>query len=111
MIEEAGALYLFDVAVVVVSGQRRVGSQFRIDEIALYHLLDHGAEVNAKDNDGKTALMLAAREGPLASVQALLAKGADISATNRWGETALTYAHQGRQSAIVRLLRKHGAKG
>ena len=52
-------------------------------------LLAKGADVNAKDNDGATALMLASQNGHLDVVQALLAKGADVNAKANDGVTAL----------------------
>ncbi len=40
-------------------------------------LLAKGADVNAKDNDGGTALIMASQEGHAGIIQTLLAKGAD----------------------------------
>ena len=62
-------------------------------------LLAKGAGVNAKDNNGMTALMHASELGRLEVVQALLAKGADVDAKDDYGRTVLivavgsTYAH------------------
>lgn len=42
-------------------------------------LLAQGVDVNAKDNDGFTALMFAAAEGHTETVKAFLAAGADVS--------------------------------
>jgi len=43
-------------------------------------LLAQGADVNARDNDGSTALMAAVTYGHIDIVHALLAKGADVNA-------------------------------
>ena len=50
-------------------------------------LLGKGAAVDAKDNDGKTALMLAC--GHMEVVQLLLRKGAVVGAERQSGRTAL----------------------
>jgi ankyrin repeat protein len=52
-------------------------------------LLAKGADVNAKDGDGRTALMQAAREGDIEIARILLAAGADVNAQDRRGQTAL----------------------
>ena len=48
-----------------------------------------GADVNMRDAEGDTLLMVAANTGNLAMVKALLAAGADINATNEVGWTPL----------------------
>ena len=40
--------------------------------------LDCGEDVNSKDHEGRTAAFLAARQGHLAVVEALLARSADF---------------------------------
>ena len=69
-------------------------------------LLAKGADVNAKDYDGITALMLASDQGIKEYVQVLLANGADVNARDNEGKTAL--AHASRE--VIELLRKAGAK-
>jgi len=49
--------------------------------------LDEGADVNARDCDGDTALMLAAERGHIELVKVLLKNGADVNAANLNGET------------------------
>jgi ankyrin repeat protein len=51
-----------------------------------------GAGVNAKNNEGETALMFAAASGQTDVVTALLGAGADARSTNVKGQTALAYA-------------------
>jgi len=53
-------------------------------------LLDHGADVNAQDAGGWSALMFAARRGDLALVSLLLDAGADPHLRTERGETALS---------------------
>jgi ankyrin repeat protein len=87
-----------------------------IDVVKL--LLDRGADVNDPDPyDNTTILMRIAQQntGISASlkpafVKLLLSKGADVNARNKNGETALSIAQKSRNSEIVELLKKHGAK-
>jgi hypothetical protein len=67
-------------------------------------LLAKGAEVNAKEEHGMTALMAASFKGHLDIVQALLAKGADVNAKASDGTTALDAAAQGGHADIRALL-------
>jgi ankyrin repeat protein len=52
-------------------------------------LIEHGADVNARDAAGRPALMLAAQQGQTALVKLLLERGADVQATDREGQTIL----------------------
>lgn len=60
-------------------------------------LLEVGAEVNAVDNDGNSALMIAASNGNKEMVELLLQSGADANAKDNKGQPAL-------HKAISRLL-------
>ena len=51
-------------------------------------LIKRGADVNAKSETGKTALMNAARVGSVAAVAVLVEAGADLNAVNNDGQTA-----------------------
>jgi ankyrin repeat protein len=72
-------------------------------------LLDAGAKVNAANNDGETALMLAASNGIINNVRALIMAGADVNARDKQGKTALMLAGEANEAAVVRLLKAHGA--
>ena len=74
-------------------------------------LLERGADINARDPDGRTALMLAcgSEAVPVDMVQMLIAKGIDVNARSASGDTALTYAKRYGNTAIVQLLEKAGA--
>jgi len=63
-----------------------------------------GADVNAKNANGSTALMLASQEGRLAVVQSLLAAKADVNLTAGSGNTALLLAAQEGHSDVVQAL-------
>jgi len=45
-------------------------------------LIDKGADVNAKDITGETALMVAAERGHTEIVKLLIGRGADVNARN-----------------------------
>ena len=74
-------------------------------------LLGRGADANARDEEGRTALMLAAASEaiPAQAVEALIAKGADVNAKTPTGETALTYAKMRGDTVVTKLLVKAGA--
>ena len=71
-------------------------------------LIVKGADINAKNNNGETALMLAALNKRLEIVRLLIKKGADVNAESNKGHTALKYAFLNTQ--IEELLRNAGAK-
>lgn len=64
-------------------------SQFQNEDNFLLPLLDAGADIDAGDFEGETALMYAARNERVAVAASLLAKGADVNAHTIWGLTAL----------------------
>jgi ankyrin repeat protein len=68
-----------------------------------------GADFEAKDHYGRTALKSAARNGHESTVRLLLKKGADIEAKDRKRETALYKAASDGQESKVRLLLEKGA--
>ncbi len=68
-------------------------------------LIDHGADLNARDKKGMTALMSAAMWGKLDRVDLLLKAGADTALADARGWTAETYAEKGGFKEIVKRLR------
>jgi ankyrin repeat protein len=78
------------------------------DTDAIRRLLDNGADVNARDADGNTPLILASFYAGPECVELLLKKGADANATNKAGVTALIRAATNYEK--TRLLVDAGAK-
>jgi uncharacterized protein len=74
-------------------------------EIVRY-LLDHGAQVDVKDNNGSTALFHAAYFNRLQSLELLIARGADRTIINNRGETALVAAEKVGSKATAERLRR-----
>ena len=72
---------------------------------AIAALLAAGAEINAKKNNGMTALMWAAQVGHAAAIAALLAAGAEVDAKMDDGTTALEIAELRKHEHAARLLR------
>jgi ankyrin repeat protein len=82
-----------------------------IDVVKL--LIDKGANVNAKNNNGWTALMLVSQIAHQMShidlIELLIDKGADVNAKSNDGWTALKLAKKIRHSTVVQILRNAGA--
>jgi ankyrin repeat protein len=68
-----------------------------------------GADVNAADAHGNTALFVAARAGHLPIVEALLSAGARVEVRNEEGDTPLGGAVRRKQADVVRALLARGA--
>jgi len=82
-------------------------------------LISGGAEVNARDNHGRTVLMIAVSSpfddsadrlyvAGLAKV--LTAAGAEVNARDDQGKTALWYALDNKQTDTIKYLKKIGAR-
>lgn len=74
-------------------------------------LMSKGANINERDNQGTTALMVAASCGEKDIVELLISKGADVNITDNEGRTALTYVEsaenvsKSNKKKIIELLR------
>ena len=79
------------------------------DIAKLQFLLDRGADINARDADNRSPLMLAVTHSRTKVVELLLAHGADANAADRSGATPLQAAVSTHQTAIAATLRAAGA--
>jgi hypothetical protein len=77
---------------------------------ALQTLLGQQVDVDARDESGRTALMLATLSGQARAVDVLLAHGADPNAADAQGITPLQAAIAGDRPAIAAALRRAGAR-
>jgi hypothetical protein len=73
-------------------------------------LIEHGADVKARDEVGNTILMRAARSCPLPVVQALVEAGADVRALNQEGMAPLSIAFMGGNWPVAEYLIDRGAR-
>lgn len=84
----------------------------RFDAIAVSNLLKiEGIDVNAKDDDGDTALHVAAERGDPDILSSLIDAGAEVNAKNKFDVTPLYVAVSARHSEkdVVRILIEKGA--
>lgn len=74
------------------------------------YLIKRGADVDAKTENGSTALFFAARFGHLETVRTLLKHEADATIANDNEETAVDWALKGRNTDIEGVLRAAGGR-
>ena len=84
---------------------------FRGETVAVINLLEGGADVNARDRDGDTALMFAAHGGHGVIVALLLQYGANVYARARNGWTAKKAAQSGLHEHIADMLQRAETEG
>lgn len=72
-------------------------------------LLDQGAVIDARDESGRTPLMLAVTEDRVEIVRLLLARGADPNAADNSGHTPLQQATKRNLRDVAALLQQAGA--
>src|SRR5215813_8299968 len=88
-----GMMGLFAATAGFASGRSEVAdAAMRGDSAAVRTLITQGADVNARQGDGSTALHWAAYKGNIAMMEALLAARADVKAATREGATPLYLA-------------------
>ena len=80
------------------------------DADGLGRALAQGADVNAANSDGMTALMFAVQQGNEDCVHRLISQGANLEARREDGQTAATLAQHANHFEVVRLLWKASGK-
>jgi ankyrin repeat protein len=82
---------------------------FVCDFMRVRELLHRGADVDARDEDGRTPLFSAVLGGSVGLVGLLLEAGANVNAYDKEGWTALHFAAQEYEVEIARILVARGA--
>lgn len=101
--------------------QRLCGQPFEEKKELVKLLIDHGAEINAKDDwkgnmnrpdgtEGWTPLIFAADSDHEEVVKILIERGADVNIKTKSGITALILAHIWRNEEMIHILKQAGAK-
>jgi ankyrin repeat protein len=72
-------------------------------------LLSEGADPNARNKDGYTALMAASEKGDVDIVNVLMYRGADVNSVDKTGNTALMIGASRGQDKVVTALLEKGA--
>jgi ankyrin repeat protein len=80
-----------------------------VDASKIKDLLDRGADLEAKDNDGNTPLHFASMRNDLELAKLLLDKGADLEANNECRRTPLHVATCWNRIEITKFLLERGA--
>ncbi len=69
-------------------------------------LLDHGADIEARNIDGETPLLIAARRQKYSAAALLLERGASLRAEDHYGVTAISLADQRNDTHLLKLVRE-----
>jgi len=85
----------------------REAERGRLDEVR--RSIASGADVDARDRGGNTALYYAALNGHAEIVRALAEAGADVNADNDFGSTPLHVASRAGHVEVIRILAEYGA--
>ena len=93
-------------------GEDLIAAARKSDLAAVKALLDKGADVNAKNRYGATALSYAAERGSVEVVKLLLERGADVNVKDTfYGARPINWALDKGHIEVVRLLLAKGAQG
>lgn len=79
------------------------------DTTTLQRLLEQGADVNLRDDQGRTALLVATHANQVAAAKALIEAGADVNAKDNIDDSPYLYAGARGLNDILRLTLAHGA--
>ncbi len=80
-----------------------------IEKKLLSFMIENGADVSIKANDGREAIHLYAFYGLIGGIRILLKHGADIDVLNKWDESPIFFACRAQQSKTIEFLERRGA--
>ncbi|NQD74279.1 ankyrin repeat domain-containing protein [Pseudomonas sp. CM27] len=88
----------------------RLHNAARINDVrTLQQLLKQGARLDSRDEQGRTALMVATQDNQIAAAQALIEAGADVNAKDNINDSPYLYAGARGLNDILQLTLSHGA--
>ena len=93
----------------LASAESLVEVAARGDLSSLRRLLDAGAAVNARDSEGRNAVLAATQGGHVEAARLLIARGADVNAQDKIQDSAFLLAGALGHTEIVRLALAAGA--
>jgi ankyrin repeat protein len=103
-------LQTFTVLLMMVAVDSRLPDAARVqDSKTVRALIEDKVDVNARSNDGSTALLWSAHWNDLMTAELLLRAGADANAVNDFGTSPISEACLNGSTAMVQLLLQHRA--
>ncbi|WP_245444839.1 ankyrin repeat domain-containing protein [Pseudaminobacter soli (ex Li et al. 2025)] len=79
------------------------------DDAAITQLLASGAAIDARDGEGRTALLVATHGNRIDAARALIEAGADVNAKDNINDSPYLYAGARGHLEILKLTLEHGA--
>ena len=111
-----GVMSALSLALLMVAGTAAANDDLRLVDVVknqdlprVRALLDQHADVNARSEDGSTALLWAAHWNDLQTAELLVRAGADVNTANDFHMTPLAQACTNGSAAFVNLLLQAGA--
>jgi ankyrin repeat protein len=107
---------MFKKTALIAALMNAIGESAERNQMCLT-LIQAGVDINAQNNDGQTALMMAANRGNFSSVKLLIEMGVNVNIQDAEGKIALDYARSHSQDdyfwasnvnypAVVEILRQ-----
>jgi hypothetical protein len=104
------SLLLMGVPFVAAKGKASLhGAAENNDVAAIKKLLAEGAEIDARDGSGVTALLVATHGNRVEAAKALIEAGADVNAKDKIDDSPYLYAGARGHLEILKMTLRHGA--